>query len=345
MEKNERQSNIEILRIIAMLMIIISHYAIYSTEKYYLLPQEIIKGGGKIGAIIFILITGYFSINKSFSFKKVLKIWGETFFYSVGLLLFSNIIEKSFKFEYNDLLFFIPVIGNIYWFMTIYVIIYVLSPFINKLIKSMSKEKIKMLLIILFLMFIVPTQLFNNEWKYIVGTSEIGLFIYIIGCYIKLYGIQPLEKMNKKSILIVAIFAYATMIAIEMLSKSTYIKSEIETFDSPLIIICAILMFYIFNKMNIRSNKIINYIASLSFPVYLFHEHPKIRKLLWKEQLFTNQMPIKNYWVILIYSICIIYLITIIIEIVRRNAIEKQLMENKKINDTMFKINNYINTI
>ena len=69
--KTERNSNLEILRILAMIMIISHHLAIYSLfafdnelnnlNQYYILLLEM---GGKIGSNIFFLISGYFMISK-----------------------------------------------------------------------------------------------------------------------------------------------------------------------------------------------------------------------------------------------------------------------------------------
>lgn len=84
-EKIQRQSNFEILRIFAIIMIIFHHIAMHSnfsssniTSYLYIV---FIQMGGKIGVNIFVLISGYFLINtEKIKIKKILKLWGQMFF-------------------------------------------------------------------------------------------------------------------------------------------------------------------------------------------------------------------------------------------------------------------------
>lgn len=73
-----RNSNLELLRIVSMILIIMHHYAVHG--GFDLLNTEldlnriwiqILSIGGKIGVNCFVLITGYFMINSKF--KEVVK--------------------------------------------------------------------------------------------------------------------------------------------------------------------------------------------------------------------------------------------------------------------------------
>ena len=77
-KSNTRQSNIELLRIVAMIMIIIFHMAMHEKAMYTGSTEKkifsiILSGLGLIGVNIFVLITGYFQIEKEFKTSKVLK--------------------------------------------------------------------------------------------------------------------------------------------------------------------------------------------------------------------------------------------------------------------------------
>lgn len=103
MYKNQRNSNLEILRIISMIFIITHHWARHGFEDIALLTSNVntylIYSGtvfGEIGVDIFILISAYFMINSKFTFKKLLTLCGEVWFYSIGiLLLFLTILEPT----------------------------------------------------------------------------------------------------------------------------------------------------------------------------------------------------------------------------------------------------------
>lgn len=91
----KRYSNIELLRIVSMLMITISHLALYTDWKAKNNPSLYNTARllgfdmwGPIGAVLFFMISGYFardidlqsSIRKSLS--KTKRIWVKTFLYS-----------------------------------------------------------------------------------------------------------------------------------------------------------------------------------------------------------------------------------------------------------------------
>jgi len=92
----ERDSNFELLRIVAMLMIIGHHLALYGApcdDPSYISPNillcQFIQGGGKLGDNIFILITGYFSITTDkVNYLKIYRLWKQMVFFP--LLPLSN---------------------------------------------------------------------------------------------------------------------------------------------------------------------------------------------------------------------------------------------------------------
>ena len=86
----KRDSNIELLRIISMFIIVVHHafqHGVWIDNSYTLaggVVRELFYGSlGSIGNWLFILISGYYISEKSFSWKKFFRLWGEIFFYSV----------------------------------------------------------------------------------------------------------------------------------------------------------------------------------------------------------------------------------------------------------------------
>lgn len=90
--KAQRNSNIELLRIIAMLMITAYHYSIYSFyaedlyfshSKYFI---DLIGNYGKTGVNLFVMFSGYYLAAQEFRLKRLLKIAGQLWFYSLSAL-------------------------------------------------------------------------------------------------------------------------------------------------------------------------------------------------------------------------------------------------------------------
>ena len=101
-KKTERASNFELLRIIAMLMIVAAHYAghgirhvLYpSTGTIWLTGNLINRAftsflipGGKIGVGIFFALTGYFMIDKEYKLQRLFNLILEVYFYSLLMLI------------------------------------------------------------------------------------------------------------------------------------------------------------------------------------------------------------------------------------------------------------------
>lgn len=152
-----RLSNFESLRIVSILLILSIH--IYSQVPYREMSEinqllgHFINAIGNIGVSCFILISGYFGIK--FNAYRFIQIALLTTFYTI----FIHIINHGW--EINMALirsaFTIPLYHN--WFITCYLILMLLSPFINKSLEHISQNKFKKFLLIQFVIFsIIPTQ-------------------------------------------------------------------------------------------------------------------------------------------------------------------------------------------
>lgn len=78
-----RESNIELLRIVSMVLIIMHHFSVHGTfpftpeltfNKVFL---QVFGLGGKAGVVAFVMITGYFMVSSSFKLHKFGKLVGQ----------------------------------------------------------------------------------------------------------------------------------------------------------------------------------------------------------------------------------------------------------------------------
>lgn len=98
----KRESKFELLRIVAMFMIVAAHYAGHGI-KHVLAPEALngfLSGsllnrafvsflipGGKVGVGIFFMLTGYFMYGKNISARKIIKLVAEVYFYSILIFI------------------------------------------------------------------------------------------------------------------------------------------------------------------------------------------------------------------------------------------------------------------
>ena len=122
-----RNSNIELLRLIAIIGIIISHFCVHQVYPDFTLNNINLQSFfvqflhlGCIGNHIFIIITGYFLINKNFDFKKIVRLLLEMLFYSIVIGSIFIIVNGDFSVKEVIKMIFPLFWGN--WFVIYYIL-------------------------------------------------------------------------------------------------------------------------------------------------------------------------------------------------------------------------------
>lgn len=226
--------------------------------------------------------------------------------------------------------------GQFYWFINIYVVLYILTPFINKLIENMNKKQFRRLLILLFVFlsvipFITNNQIIDNNGYQIISF----VMLYLIGAYFGKYKIKDNYHFknyskNKRQLILLLLLILILIIDFCMLTTSAYlennssmflnyIKSIIDNqkivFSSPIIIMESVVYLLLFETFNFKS-KIINNISKLMLGVYLVHENVFVYKNIYNYlPLGTDGMLYgKNTIVILFLMAAGIFIGSVIIE-------------------------------
>lgn len=324
----ERDSNFELLRLLAMGIVITSHYNLFS------FPQESLPAGfdmnvllkyimtaGCIANIVFILLTGYFMIKSKLKPGKIIALLLEMYFYSLIFLGLELLINKSVSKDHL-LAGLLPFpFGN--WFCVMYMLLMAVSPYVNKLLLSLKKDEYKRFLILLFVIVsIIPTLLNSSQ------LSRLSLFILIygIGGYMRLY---PSKSSLKKdwlfffgslAALVLSVCAIYLAVIItgndHWVSKITYFSA---TNTSPLVILFSVALFRMFKRINIGSNKVINYIAGSVLGVYLIHENVFVRSYIWNEYFIIDiNTPIIAFIFLSVVKILSVFAACTAIDIIRR---------------------------
>lgn len=147
MTQKQRNANLDLLRIVSMLLIVFLH----SIDHSGVLEHAENCGGAmyfyvrftyalcQVCVNIYIMLSGYFMVTSKFRLQKLVTLWMEAAFYSFVLkLLFMVTGQDAFSITSLVSCFF-PILTGRYWFLTIYVGMYLVSPFLNTLIRAMDK--------------------------------------------------------------------------------------------------------------------------------------------------------------------------------------------------------------
>ncbi len=350
-KKKTRDSNLEILRIISMLLIIGHHFAIYGVfPKTPLFPRlfvDFLAIGGKIGVVCFMMITGYFMLESKYKTKKLLSLIIQTWTYSVGILIVFTFIGRTFSLsEVVHSLF--PIIFREYWFITGYVIVYVLSPYLNMMVHKMKRKDLETLLMTFFILFIGINTFFFSSLGNQHEHFTYLIYIYLIGAYIKKYYEKSISSgVNKHyfyGFICCYIFILFSMFGFEIFHASNeWVKTYIALNRIPAFL-AGVYLFLYFKTLKTKQYPLLNKIAGMTLGVYLFHDNPFVRYYLWKNLVNTYALFYSRLFII--YSILIIlaiFITGIIIEWTRVWLMNRKIIQKiyNKLEDKVLKILDY----
>ena len=182
--RQQRQINLEILRILCMLFIIVGHVGGRSgIESFSSFATKVPHAVN-----CFVLISGYFLITSKFKIERVLRVILETIFYTFTITIILYLLGKASIYDIvKSIMPFAPTKFS-YWFVNKYLAVILLSPFICKVCATISKRQYQILLVTLLLIgsslfTIFPFgELFGNGFSLLWMTT-----VFITGGYLRLY--------------------------------------------------------------------------------------------------------------------------------------------------------------
>lgn len=224
---------------------------------------------------------------------------------------------------------FLPIGSSTYWFATDYVILMIVSPWLNVLLHRLSRQQLLLGLILITIIWSVLPCILTADYgvNYLVWC----LVLYIYAGYIRLYGGKGhRDRLN----LYMGIAAYGVVIASDIIMLAIGHITGIELFidradrlsefNSPFILLSGIGLLLYFLKLPPRSNRIVNMISSATFGVYLIHDHHQLRVVIWNAILgMPDSIYSKNYLPLhMILSVIVIFALCVVIDLIRQRTVE-----------------------
>lgn len=325
---NLRQSEIELLRIMAMIMIIASHMSLHGIIR----PGLLLSGNlvnrflssflvlGNVGVGLFFAITGYFSENGK-QRKWNQKLFIDILFYSVLTLIFllsaSNFKELQILFgveEFDRLiravlrLLVTPITGENWWFVTayIYLIIFIV-PVLDKIDCQFNQTGRLILICGIFFAQVVSEYMGTPVMRLLQASGY-----YLVGKYVR-YRKERDNLKNRKAKrivlslgLLLLLLLHGILMYVSYNSNSGTAYLIVDFFVTILVCPALVAMiFYVFiDKIAWRENKWINLVSETTFGIYLLHDSVYVRKFLWNFLLPMDKIFRSKYF--LLYAITIV---------------------------------------
>lgn len=293
--KKARSSNLELLKVFAMLMIVLGHSrprdTIAWTNTYFPygcasdnIQFFLTSIGGYLGAYgncIFIICSAWFLVGNSIvKREKVCKMFSDVWIFSVMSFAIVTILKVTPPISWKEyVMTFFPNIYGVYWFVTCYILFYILHPALNAVVYGLNKHKLLCLSLFLFILYFIMYFIFPKALFYF---SELLGFccIYIIVGYLKLYmsGVMDNKSLNIKCLSLSLLIMIILLITFNFLFLRIPPLSDkigyFSYFNNALIFLTSLSIFNLFRMSHKEYyNRKINYLSSLTLLIFIIHEN------------------------------------------------------------------------
>lgn len=314
----QRDARFDLIRIIAMGMIVMGHFMVHGIRQIgaggssplvtvspvtlanYAICQWIMDIC-TCGTDLFMLITGFFLIKPrplEYALRKTARLWLEIVLFGVGILLIFVVAGADVESRAEFSTLFFPIYNRVYWFLTVYVGVLLLAPFLAYASRLTHRQYL-VLLIILFAM--------NFEALYRKSFGESGgmslfffIFVFMTGGYFGRFGIP--ERLSRWSgwaiFAIIAVFAYLILRNLPV-SGSMRFHIMIRPNNGVTYILSGLIFIWLAGRRVKWLSETIIWAAPGVMAVYLIHEHPCVRAFLWNHLVAPRRFlesPLLNLW-------------------------------------------------
>ena len=312
----KRMANMEFLRNIAMMMVVMLHYL---SKGHFLAPLTIsfaknnyvawlMEAFAIVAVNVYMLISGYFLVESQVRFKRILNLIAQVLFYSIlipFILIILSAVSSDIRLFFvksgitvlslSDVSFYqliqyiFPVQMEHYWFITAYVTMYLMAPVLAKGAKALSQKELRNVVLGLLAFealfkSILPVKLQMDKLGY---DAIWFITVFLLAAYVRLYGI-PFFKSAIRSFLCYLLsvaLIYGLTMGVRMVYFETgrfadFIQNAYH-YNHVLNIFGALSLFYTFYhiKLDEQENfgKICVLLGPYSLGVYLLHEQVEVR--------------------------------------------------------------------
>lgn len=333
--KSARSSGFELLRIIMMLQIIFLHFCGIGDFK----ERSLALGGAdeflyyltylmsRCPVYVFVLLSGYFLCNKDVSMKYALGKAKDTYlsmaFYSIPMMCVAMPIAKLIVPQYfeHGAFFYIlsglfPFLGSTWYYMTLFIILLLCSPFIAKALKDISKKTYSAIVGVMFVLTCIWPMLCELEpfsdifqIKNIMLLSDgksliCFLFMYILGGWLGRYS----KEIKLSPWICGAAFFVLGAANLGLLYLIPQWKDVAFWNNNPFAVLQAVALILLFGQLDFHS-KAINAAAAVAMDVYLIHWMPGVREVFFgiynANRLGDAKSPL--FWVLVVLGGVVIF--------------------------------------
>ena len=280
----KRESNLELLRIISMFFVLVSH-ACYTSlgaptrgNISVSLDISFLRALSEALSVVcvnaFILISGWYGIKVRE--KRFAELIFQVLFVSIVIYMVMRIIGQIRPMNVNEWVELLLIKHKGYWFVKAYIILYMFTPVLNTFVDNVSQKQLKTFLITFFVIQVIYGFYHYGGW-YAGGYSPLSFMgLYLLARYMRSYS-NVYTQFNKYTdlSLYLVISVFTAICSLAFTYQFDKGGTVLFLYSSPLVILGSVFFFLFFTKLSFYS-KILNWVAASCFAVYLVHNSPYI---------------------------------------------------------------------
>lgn len=293
--KTTRSSNLELLRILCMLLIIGDHLTGQSgIADYTTLPSSfafcLIGCGSRIACSVFVLIGGWFLCEQPYKTRRPLSLWLSLWLYTVPVTLLCKLAGLDVSWGALRWAAF-PASTRQLWFISDYLLLLLCVPLLNRLLRGLSRPAHRGLLAVLAVPLIVYPTLFGENGA-VSDTAWMFLYEYLLIAYLRRWPDNRLAHLLQHR-------AAALGLGLWLPLLNTILRAVLETrglTDGKAFqymayyrtalgalpnLLAALALFYLFKGLDLGCVRWVNALAGTTLGVYILHQVPAFRGFLW----------------------------------------------------------------
>ena len=255
----------ELLRIVAISMIVLGHFLTHAIKaniglgSYFALESIFVDGVN-----LFFLISGWFTVK--FSIKSFVRLLVVVMCFTTVALIALIVAGVQPDYESYVKSLILPVSGNSYWFVMVYMVLMVLAPLLNAGLSNLSSTQLSRL-VVMFSAVNIFSCWFGGNYTNVNGyTIMQAIWMYMLAYWFRLHS-HGISRINRNWYL--AIFILVSLIS--SIHNYYYQHHSFIYYNSPYTVISSLSLFLYFTQLNFR-NVAVNYIAKAAFGCYLLQD-------------------------------------------------------------------------
>lgn len=352
--QNKRMANLELLRCVAMMMVVVLHFL----GKGGLLPElhRLEQGGGLphltgrsmdacgvaawvletlciVAVNVYMFISGYFLSGSAFKLSRLIRLYLQVWVYSVGFGLvgaLTGVVRETTPDTHYILTLIFPVTMGHYWFMTAYVFLYLLLPFVGTAVRQMTKKQLQTAVALLFFVFciaksVLPVRLEMDGQGY---DCLWYLCVFAAAAYVRRFGAGFLDKKGRSFLLYIG--CCALILAGTFGLRAVYLRTGslgqmlqmCLEYNHILPFLAAAGLFGVFKGMHVKGKiaDVINRVGPYTLGVYLLHENLGLR-YSWQEWLGAERIStVPGLLIGTLTAVTVVFVCGIAVDVVRKGV-------------------------